>query len=468
MRQLFLASTYFQVVCLSAGIEAGEYDRTPTLTVGGEPVDLVPYTPADERVLVLSDNAQVVEFARDLREAPGLGPALSSFDRVVKLNDVVAPNHPSSWRPEDRDLPVLERLLRAHWELGDDEVELVLESPQVNPAIALARIFHDALIRIHSDGLMSYGPTRNVVPLGNGQRTTVLHHLPLVDGVRPRLLDEYGIEPWPLDPDHFRAAVARVAEAIPDELAPLAGLDAGSTALAVGQYLAALGLLSPTEEDDLHREMIARAAEAGMRTVVFKPHPAAPPASRTVLERAAADHGVDLLVLDTPAIAEAVLHVLRPALVVGGFSTLLATARAFYEVPARAVGTDLVLERIVPFQNSNRIPATLIGEIADGTTDPIDADRARDLQALVDAVGYAMLPEVVPHFRDRAEEYLRTALDTDRMRYFRRRRLQALDLPGAPRPRGVKGRLRAGAVEAYRTARFVRHGIRVDRRKPQE
>ena len=74
-------------------------------------------------------------------------------------------------------------------------------------------------------------------------------------------------------------------------------------------------------------------------------------------------------------------------------------------IPAQFAGCDLVLERLTPFENSNRIPATIVAASvpelrADGGLTP---PPARDLGRLVDAVSYCMQPTANPDLRPAAE-----------------------------------------------------------------
>lgn len=114
---------------------------------------------------------------------------------------------------------------------------------------------------------------------------------------------------------------------------------------------------------------------------------------------------------------------------VGCFSTALLTASSFYGIPVARVGTELLLDRLAPYQNSNRVPVT----IADALLPPLEPGSAPevDLAGLLPAVGYAMQPELRPDLRDAAERYLAASLDAHTWRYFKRRRLTALGLPGA-------------------------------------
>jgi hypothetical protein len=135
-------------------------------------------------------------------------------------------------------------------------------------------------------------------------------------------------------------------------------------------------------------------------------------------------------------LAEVLYQRMRPALVVGCFSTALLTASALYGLPVARVGTELLLERLTPYENSNRIPVTvvdaLLPELGDraavtGQRTGMDVEA---LGALVRAVGFAMQPRILPRLRADAERYLAGNLDARTLRYFKRRRLTSLALPG--------------------------------------
>ena len=284
-----------------------------------------------------------------------------------------------------------------------------------------------------------------------------IHHLPLVEGLTPRLLSEYGITPVTTPVAAFTAVIEEIAALGPDGPDPqLADLDPATTALGFGQYLAALGLLTDEQEATLHADMVRAAAERGMTSFAFKPHPAAPATVLTQMAEAAAAAGVELRVLDAPAIAEVLVSRFRPALVVGSFSTALATARAFYDRPIVAVGTELLLESITPFQNSNRVPASLVHELS-GEDAQLSADRQQELRDLIDTVSYTMQPELLSHLRPRAEAFLSSPAGPAKRAHFKRLRLTRLDLPGgippSRAPRATVRRLLRSAVSAVRTGR---------------
>ncbi len=177
------------------------------------------------------------------------------------------------------------------------------------------------------------------------------------------LLSEYGVEPVVVPDRAFRAVLDEVARDAADDplLAPVR--EERPTAVLLGQYLAAINILSADEEEDLHVRMLAGAVRAGHRSLVFKPHPTAPAGYAAALHKAAADAGVRLTVQDAPLLAETLYEHARPELVVGCFSTAMVTASAYYGVPVARVGTALVLDRLRPYQNSNRIPLALVDHL---------------------------------------------------------------------------------------------------------
>ncbi|MFI0260555.1 polysialyltransferase family glycosyltransferase [Streptomyces sp. NPDC017056] len=409
--QIFLASTLYGAATLAAALDT---DR---------------FAPAARRLLLVSNNAATPETSTPLDRMPGCERLRGRFDGVLSWNETISPFHPGGWSPRSDDVPLWERHLRLLWDLGEDPVELVVESIQVHPALALAQLFPDAPVDVYADGLMSYGPTRSKLDPLVGTRVRRLLHLDLVPGLKPLLLTEFGVPSETVSADAFRAVL--------DELAGAPGVPAlgdvpEGAALLLGQYLSALGILTPEEEEELHARMLRGAARRGHKEVVFKPHPSAPARWSRSLEREAERLGVALTVLDVPVLAEVLYRRTRPALVVGCFSTALLTASAFYGLPTARTGTALLLERLTPYQNSNRIPVTLVDALVPDLADEPGAHPApTHLNGLVSAVGYAMQNQIYPDLRPVAERYLTAHLNERTWRYFKRRRLTALGLPGA-------------------------------------
>ncbi|MFE7516796.1 polysialyltransferase family glycosyltransferase [Streptomyces sp. NPDC057540] len=416
--QIFCASTLYGAVTLAAALDSGAF------------------APADRRILLVTNNAAVPETTPALDEAEGFERLRGRFDAVLSWNETISPLHPAGWSPRPSDLPLLQRHLRKLWDLGDDRVEVALESLQVTPALAIAQLLPDAPVTVYADGLMSYGPTRNKIDPLIGGRVDRLLHLDLVPGLAPLLLAEFGAVPEAVPTEAFTKVV--------EELAGPAAATAGEgPVLLLGQYLAALGLLTAAEEEELHLRMVRGAVARGHRRLVFKPHPTAPDAWTRTLVEAAAELGAELTVEDRPVLAEVLYRELRPALVVGCFSTALLTAATFYGLPVARVGTRALLERLTPFQNSNRIPLTVV----DAVVPPLEDEGAgtgigtEELNDLVAAVGFAMQPKIRPELREPAVRHLSGPLAERTRHHFTRRRLTVLNLPGGlPIPRHPKVR----------------------------
>ncbi|MER0244033.1 polysialyltransferase family glycosyltransferase [Streptomyces sp. HSW2009] len=420
--QIFFASTLYGAATLAAAIDADCFDE------------------ADRRLLLVSNNAGIPETTPGLDEMPGFEVLRSRFDGVLSWNETIRPFHPGGWSPRGDDAPLWERHLRLLWGLGDDDVEIVLESIQVNPALALARLFPNSPLDVYADGLMSYGPTRNKLSPLVGTRVRRLLHLDLVPGLKPLLLTEFGVPSEIVPTDRFTKVLAEIAGVSPEVTVPDATPGAAGPALLLGQYLSALDILTPQEEEELHVRMLRGVVRLGHREVVFKPHPTAPARWSHLLEQEASTLGAELTVVDSPVLAEVLYQRTRPALVVGCFSTALITASALYGLPVARTGTDLLLERLTPYQNSNRMPVTIVDALLPDLEDRAavqawtapPGDRAgKELTGLVTAVGFAMQAKIYPDLRPAAERYLSAKLNAHTWRYFKRRRLTALGLPGA-------------------------------------
>ncbi|MET9447883.1 alpha-2,8-polysialyltransferase family protein [Streptomyces cinerochromogenes] len=440
--QIFQASTLYGTATLAAALDSGCF------------------RPADRRILLVCNNAATPETTPALDGMPGFERLRDRFDDVVSYNEAIFPFHPGGWAPRGDDLPLWERYLRHEWALGTDDVELAVESIQVNPSLALAQIFTGAPVTVYADGLMSYGPTRNKIDPLVGTRVDRVLHLDLVPGLEPLLLTEFGVPGEIVPTPAFTKVLA--------ELAPL-GDDLPAVeepALLLGQYLSALDILTPEQEEDLHVRMLKGAVALGHTKVAFKPHPSAPARFTRSLEQEAEKLRAELTVLDTPVLAEVLYQRMRPALVVGCFSTALLTASALYGLPVARVGTELLLERLTPYENSNRVPVTLVDGLLPELTDRAAVTEQRQgmdveaLGALVRTVGFAMQPKILPRLRGEAEAWLAKNLNDRTQRYFKRRRLTSLALPGGvPAQLGFIPR-NATVRRVARKARNLRRAVR--------
>ncbi|MFD3802114.1 polysialyltransferase family glycosyltransferase [Streptomyces sp. NPDC058619] len=471
--QIFLASTLYGAATLAAGIDAGVFP------------------PAGRRVLLTSNHAVTAEVTPGLADMPGFAVLRGRFDEVLDWNAVIAPQHPSTWAPRPEDVPLWERQLRTLWDLGDDRVELVVESLQVPPAQTLCRLFPGAAVDVYADGLMSYGPTRFRLDPQLGMRVRRVLHPDLVPGLEPLLLTEFGVRAEPLPAEPLLKVLAELAELpYPADLEGLEGLPRGTDpdsagpdrsnptpagpdrsgpgrpVLLLGQYLSALDLMTPAEEERLHGDMVRGAHALGHRELVFKPHPGAPAAYSREAEREAARLGVRLTVAAAPVLAETLYQRLRPALVVGCFSTGLLTAATLYGLPVARTGTGAVLARLTPYANSNRVPLALVDALLPDLADP-DAVRAwtppgpervrAELAGLLTTVGFTMQPRILAARRAEAEAHLAGRPDPGALPYVTRRRLTVLGLPG-----GIPARL-AFLPRSPRVRRAVRRLARLRR-----
>jgi hypothetical protein len=137
------------------------------------------------------------------------------------------------------------------------------------------------------------------------------------------------------------------------------------------------------------------------------------------------------------------------------------TAARFFDIPVARFGTAVVLTRLTPYQNSNRVPATLI----DATVPSIDGESELLDPGLVDGllatVGYCMQPSLYGYLRPRAVEFLTWHRDARTARYLRRRRLTKLELPGRdPLARRLRARPRRAVRSARARARKVKRAWR--------
>jgi hypothetical protein len=443
MTQIIEISTQYQLANLTALIRSGR--------LGDQD---------ERRILVVANNSFAPELTPAADAMPGSAGLLDDFDAVVDWNATIWPNHPKDFGISGERAPIMERALRREWGIDDHEpLELIVESLPGHPAGALTQIFATAAISVHSDGLMSYGPIRNPLTLPQWQRLTTIFYTDLLPGITPRQLAEHAPERVVLPTADLAEVIDEMTAEVADELSA-AHLDAPieGSGLVLGQYLAQLDLITAEEELDLHLQMIEVVKEAGLSTVIFKPHPTSARTTIGPLRRRSEELGLDFVLADVPLLAEIVVSATRPELVVSCFSTGLATARGLYGCETAAVGTTELLAALAPYQNSNRIPLTIIdalhsgryvlpGDLAElgadspatvgpsvrpGTSAEVGAGSGatRDLNPLIDAVTYCMQSTSAAYLRQNAIDFLEGAVGGPDMKYFKRKRLTKLDLPG--------------------------------------
>ncbi|MFF0506067.1 polysialyltransferase family glycosyltransferase [Streptomyces fimicarius] len=432
-------------------------------------IDACCFTEPDRRILLLSRTGAAPEAEADVSETVGFARLRTRFDEVLSWNDAIFPFHPDGWLPRADDAPLWERHFRRAWGLGEEPLELVVDSPHAGPARALTQVFAGVPVDVYAEGPGGYGPTGEKLPPPAGTRVRRLLHPDLVPGVRPLLLGEYEVEPQIVPVGAITKVVGELAD-LDEELSEAVGSalelpDGEAPALLLGQDLVGAGLITAAEEAGLRLEMVRGAAALGHTRLVFAPDPYAPWESPAALLAEADRLGVGLTVLDTtrPVPADVLLHRLRPALVVGCTSAALFGAARFHGLPVAAVGTGLLLERLTPYENAERIPATLADAVLPALDDAKavaaqKADGAAELDGLLAAVGFAMRPKVRPDLRPAAERYLSAHLDGRTWRYFKRRRLASLALPGVVPARLAFLRSNPALRRVARRARALRRG----------
>lgn len=410
-----------------------------------------------ERILVPFVSSRVPETSVGIGVDPALASLRRRFDRIEDLDALLGPLHPSAWKPLPEDLPVLRRLLVRAWGIEESDLELFVQSPQVAPALTLMQLFPHARITIIGDGLMTYSPLRVRLPHTVRARIGRVVHADVLPGVTP-LVGSPTAVPVPVDSRLFRAVLEETATGIDDTADLEQAVDGERTVLVLGQYLAALGLVSEAEEVAMQKAMIDRAEAWSPQHIVFKPHPSAPPRLADALRDRADVKGIDFREYRGALAAEALAERLDVCAVIAGFSTALPTVRALYGREIGAAGTDTVLARLGPYENSNRVPATIVDALTRVGSAYQDAER---MQLLIDAVGYVMQPVVARHLRPRAEELLSGIHPSDRARYFEGARLAELRLPGAPPESAARRMLRpAGGVGRIEELRLTALGAR--------
>lgn len=379
MDQLFIAPTFMAAATMAAAIDSGLYRDT------------------EQRVLLVVNNAKIPEIGRSLTEQQGFESLASRFDKVVHLNELIFPYHPRVWNPPANKIALWrDTILEAAGIEGD--FGITLQSLPVRPSTTLTRLFQDAPIDVVSDGLMSYGPTRKPIRSSVAENLRRLLYLDLAGGLRPVLLSEHGIENVVVPAESFRAVVQEYGKVAFENADVGAMVSQPVEVIMLGQYLAALDLLTEEEEEELHHEFLRAAVALGYSSIAFKPHPSAPPAFTHSLVDLGKSLGVDLMVLDEPVPVEILYDRLRPVAAIGCFSTGLSTAVETYGMTGYTVGVDQVLERLPRFKDSNRIPLAITDvRLHRVEWDEIGGAAVRqppeiDVQLLVEEVARAMQP----------------------------------------------------------------------------
>jgi hypothetical protein len=413
--QLVLVSSAESLLAAAAAVDAGLLDRPR------------------RRVLVLFGRAPAPETAVLPHERPGMSAAVARFDDVVVLDELVRPADPVRWSPRGDDRPVLARLLRQAWGIGDDAVVLVSDRPHAEQPVEwlMSAFYGCEVVRLVTD-LAGYGPGPKSIGWPQARRTSrylYREHVP-------------GLALWP-EGDERREGTGVEAVAIPaekwagvvDDVASAAGSAVpgpgeGRTALVLAESFVADGVLSRDEETALWREAVEAAVAEGVDDVVVVADPVVPANLAVRLSDVAAG-AVRVTLVERPAVAEAYLAAMRPAVVVGTMSPALLRARAdgARVVP---VGAKLVKERLRPYANPIRLPWAVADAALREDARWSDAGALADL---IGAVAFCMYPERFAARRKDVAAFLEGLEPAEVGRYTTANRAQKLGLLPVPEPK---------------------------------
>lgn len=313
-----------------------------------------------EAYLLVSNNGPKPETDEDLYgKIVELNEKDRKFSKVIYLNDLVFPYHPSKLK-KDSSLLGMEVLRNC---ICPVEPELLLlESIQVPPALFLGELFCFSEIMVYADGLMVFSPTREDLPESVLKRISKVFYVDLLDGIAPLLLKEAG-------PIYEVVSKENIIKTCRDFQKNLnIQLIEENSILILGQYLTDLGFVSAETEESWYKEIIRQLyRENGDKySYIFKPHPGCSPNFSRNLITCLNEEGIQVK-LDVSRLPIEIFGK-RVAKVSGIFSTGILNLQYLYGVEASSFYTKELFNRIEPFKNSNRIPVLICNYLCDNTS----------------------------------------------------------------------------------------------------
>lgn len=279
------------------------------------------------------------------------------FKKILNLNKILSPLHPSKWEPPGEKNKILLYSYRSIFLslFGVDNVKyLLFESIQVPPARTLAKIFLNADLYVYSDGLMTYGPTRIFLPNNVGVRIKCVFYVDLIENLEINYLKEYCCNSVRIDSKKIFNKVKEISK----NRNKFCYEDG---AVFLGQYLSGLGLLSEQEEVDLYSDALELCAKKSKcKHVYFKPHPSFNNALSYKIDQKLSSNNINLTILDGDKLIEEILLTFTPRFLCSVFSTGLATASSIFGIKSYSYKTRYFLKKLYPYQNSNRVPAYIV------------------------------------------------------------------------------------------------------------
>jgi hypothetical protein len=143
MDQLFVAPTFAVAASMATAVDDGLYADAGT------------------KVLMTTSSSPIPELGDGPGEQPGFDELVRRFDRVVSLNEIIYPQHPQSWSPEE-DIERWHGIVAAAVGLREP-FGITLQSLSVKPSSSILRVFQEGPVDVVSDGLTDDGPTRTPV-----------------------------------------------------------------------------------------------------------------------------------------------------------------------------------------------------------------------------------------------------------------------------------------------------------------
>ncbi|WP_298967030.1 polysialyltransferase family glycosyltransferase [uncultured Roseibium sp.] len=351
-----------------------------------------------EKVLLVSEHNTNPEIEHQLWDyvKANKEPLTKYFTNFYFLNELIAPLHPHKWTSPGSDIQrfsyrnVFSRSIGVR---SKDKIELLVESIQIPPAKTLCELFSRENIFIYSDGLMTFGPTRNRLPANIGSRIKKVFYLDLIPGLKPNLLREFGVTTTALNCDRLLELINSISQL---RLSKDSSKNFDGCPVVLGQYISGLGLCTNEEEIDLYFQAIKKSFELGGRKrVFFKPHPTFSSGLLHRLEAKLNKQAIEFSFLNSLHIFEELLLHSKPLFIVSVFSTGLATANRLFGIPCYSFRTEYFLDKLTPYENSNRIPAALIGMVFDDIETGRTTSKQQTLQTAIDVIAASMQPEIL-------------------------------------------------------------------------
>ncbi|MDR2256163.1 MAG: hypothetical protein LBE25_09220 [Arthrobacter sp.] len=323
---------------------------------------------------------------------------------------------------------------------------VVLDAAAPEAAERLAAAAGKARLVLLDDGDAGPCPTPSQLSRLTRARIKALVYAELVPGLRPVLLRERAVSLHAVPLASLRASAEAWAASLSAPRRILEWKAAGErTALVLGRDLPGLGKHTEAEATRLAGRLMDAALDTGLRAVTYLPAPVHGKADARRLAEAAAAVGLASAVLPSglpPAVAH---HLVRPALTLSVDDPWLLALRSHGGERVQSVATGRVLPRLASLADPARPRLALVDAVLRRGL-PLPSEEAApgprptgqggptspgQLQELVDAVAFAVAPQLLAELRPTAT---RTLLHSPALRsaYVPSKLLKSLRLEAEP------------------------------------